>query len=61
MPADAVAAIGAAVARGLAHAHERGVVHRDIKPANVLVSRRGEVKIFDFGIAQRRVRRRRAA
>jgi serine/threonine-protein kinase len=53
LPPDSVAAIGAAVARGLAHAHERGIVHRDIKPANVLVSRRGEVKIFDFGIAQR--------
>ena len=53
VPPDGVAAIGAMVARGLAHAHERGVVHRDIKPANVLVSRRGEVKIFDFGIAQR--------
>jgi hypothetical protein len=52
-PADCVAAMGAAVARGLAHAHERGVVHRDVKPANVLLSRRGEVKIFDFGIAQR--------
>jgi serine/threonine-protein kinase len=52
VPPDAVAAIGAAVARGLAHAHERGVVHRDIKPANVLVSKRGEVKVFDFGIAQ---------
>jgi eukaryotic-like serine/threonine-protein kinase len=48
-----VAAIGAAVARGLQHAHEQGVVHRDIKPANILVSRRGEVKLFDFGIAQR--------
>jgi serine/threonine-protein kinase len=53
LPPDSVAAIGAAVARGLAHAHERGIVHRDIKPANILVSRRGEVKIFDFGIAQR--------
>jgi serine/threonine-protein kinase len=52
-PPDAVAAVGAMVARGLAHAHARGVVHRDIKPANILVSRRGEVKIFDFGIAQR--------
>ncbi len=49
---DSVAGIGAAVAHGLSHAHERGVVHRDVKPANILVSRAGEVKLFDFGIAQ---------
>jgi hypothetical protein len=53
---EVVAVIGAAVARGLAHAHERGVVHRDVKPANILVSRRGDVKVFDFGIAQRAAR-----
>ena len=44
-------AIGVEIAKALAHAHERGIIHRDIKPANVLVSRRGEIKLVDFGIA----------
>ncbi len=37
--------------RGLQFAHKRKIIHRDIKPANLLISKTGEVKITDFGIA----------
>ncbi len=36
---------------GLKYAHSKKVIHRDIKPGNILVSKRGEIKITDFGIA----------
>lgn len=46
------AEIIAGAARGLAHAHEHGILHRDMKPANVIVTTHGEVKVTDFGVAK---------
>lgn len=38
-------------AKGLAHAHDHGLIHRDVKPQNILVAPDGQVKVVDFGLA----------
>lgn len=56
VPLGAALFIAAQLCRGLAFAHEQtdvpGLVHRDVSPGNVLLSRAGEVKVADFGVAR---------
>ena len=48
---DAAMLILYEVSKALKYAHDKKVIHRDIKPSNILISRQGEVKLVDFGIA----------
>src|ERR1019366_3533858 len=49
LPSDKALEIARKLCAGLAAAHERGVIHRDLKPQNIMLNRRGEVVIMDFG------------
>src|SRR5206468_3309698 len=51
LPSDKALQIARKLCAGLAAAHERGIIHRDLKPQNVMLDKRGEVVIMDFGLA----------
>lgn len=52
MPPGEIVRVLLDVLAGLAYAHAEGMIHRDIKPANVLLTKRGQAVLADFGIAQ---------
>jgi serine/threonine protein kinase/tetratricopeptide (TPR) repeat protein len=53
LPLDEALRIALEVAEGLREAHSKHIVHGDIKPANIMLTEQGQVKIMDFGLAER--------
>ncbi|KAK9110958.1 hypothetical protein Scep_018477 [Stephania cephalantha] len=53
LPEAVISGVARRVLEGLKYLHEMHIVHRDIKPSNLLINRKGEVKIADFGVSCR--------
>ena len=51
LPGDKALEMARKICAGVAAAHEKGVIHRDLKPANIMLDKRGNVVVMDFGLA----------